>query len=117
LVNGLLRWMISRIFFSITGRSSVERPVNGSVALEVVVEAVLDHRADGHLRARPQLLHGFCHHMGRIVPDQLQGARIIAGDDTEIGIFVDGIGEVLKTCLTTFPNATVSMPVYRVPRD
>jgi hypothetical protein len=73
--------MISRIFFSITGRSS---GVNGSFAvgmhaLEIVIEAVLDHRTDGHLRARPQLLHGLGHHMRGIVPDQLQRARIGRG--------------------------------------
>ena len=33
------------------------------VAEEVVVEAVLDHRADGDLRARPQRLHRFGQHM------------------------------------------------------
>ena len=50
------------------------------VAEEVVVEAVLDHRADRHLRARPQRLHGFGQHMRGVMPDQLQRARVVAGD-------------------------------------
>ena len=45
------------------------------VAEEVVIEAVLDHRADGDLRARPQRLHGFGQHMRGVMPDQLQRAR------------------------------------------
>jgi hypothetical protein len=49
------------------------------VALEIVIETVLDHRADGDLRARPQLLHGFGHHMRRIVPDQLSSASGYGG--------------------------------------
>ena len=45
------------------------------VAEEVVIEAVLDHRADRDLRARPQRLHRFGQHMGGVMPDQLQRAR------------------------------------------
>ena len=53
--------MISRIFFSMTGKSS---GVKGVVAIEVVIEAVLDHRADGDLRAGKKLLHRLGQHMG-----------------------------------------------------
>ena len=42
---------------------------------EVVVEAVLDHRADRHLRAGPQRLHGFGHDVRGVVPDQLERFR------------------------------------------
>jgi hypothetical protein len=42
------------------------------VPLEVVVEAVLDHRTDGDLRRRPQLLHRLGEHVRGIVPDQLE---------------------------------------------
>src|SRR5438105_11252516 len=52
----------------------------GFVAEEIVIEAVLDHRADRHLRAWPERLHGFGQHMGGIMPDQLQRARVVAGD-------------------------------------
>ena len=64
------------------------------VAREVVIETVLDHRTDGHLRARPQRLHRFGEHMGGIVPDQLQRARVFARDEFDFGIFLDGVGEI-----------------------
>ena len=64
------------------------------VAEEVVIEAVLDHRADGHLRARPQRLHGFGEHMGGVVPDQLQRAGVVAGDEFDSGVVLDRIGEI-----------------------
>ena len=50
---------------------------------EVVEEAVLDHRADGHLGAGPQRLHGFRHHMRGVVPDQLQRFGIGARHDLD----------------------------------
>ena len=56
------------------------------VAEEVVIEAVLDHRADGDLRARPQRLHRFGQHMRRVMPDQFQRARIVAVDQFDLGV-------------------------------
>ena len=64
------------------------------VAEEVVIEAVLDHRADGDLRARPQALHGLRQHMGGVVPDQLQRARVLAADEFDLGVALDRVGEV-----------------------
>ena len=64
--------------------------------VEVVEEPVLDHRADGHLRAGPQRLHGFRHDVRGIVTDQLQRLRIGAGDELDRDILVDGVGEVRK---------------------
>ena len=64
------------------------------VAEEVVIEPVLDHRADGHLRARPQRLHGLRQHMRGVVPDQFQRARIVAVDELDLRIGFDRIGEV-----------------------
>ena len=83
--------MISRIFFSMTGRSS---GVNGCVAVEVVEEAVVDHRADGHLGAGPQRLHRLRHHVRGVVPDQLQRARVFARQEFDLGVLLDRIGEV-----------------------
>ena len=54
------------------------------IAEEVVVEAVLDHRADGDLRAGPQRLHGFGQHMRGVVPDQFQRARVLARDEFDL---------------------------------
>ncbi|MGY3118969.1 hypothetical protein ACVWXQ_002906 [Bradyrhizobium sp. S3.14.4] len=64
------------------------------VAEEVVVEAVLDHGTDGDLGARPQRLHGFGEHVGAVVADQLERARIVAVDQLDLGIGFDGIVEV-----------------------
>ena len=64
------------------------------VAEEVVIEAVLDHRADGHLRARPQRLHGFGQHMRAVMPDQFQRARVVAVDEFDLRIARDRIVEV-----------------------
>ena len=66
----------------------------GLVAGEVVIEAVLDHRTDGHLRSRKELLHGFREHVRGIVPDQLQRARILAVEELDLGILGDRIGEI-----------------------
>ena len=64
------------------------------VARKIVIESVLDHRADGHLRARPQVLHGFGQHMGGVVPDQFQRARIVARHELDFGVFFDFVGEI-----------------------
>ena len=64
------------------------------VAEEVVIEAVLDHRADGDLRARPQRLHGFRQHMRGVMPDQFQRARIVAVDQLDLRIARNRIVEV-----------------------
>ena len=64
------------------------------VAEEVVIKAVLDHRADGHLRARPQRLHGFGQHVRGVVPDQLQRARVVAVDEFDLGVALDRVGEI-----------------------
>ena len=53
--------------------------------LEVVVEAVLDRRADRHLGPRVQLLHRLGHHVGGVVADQLQGLGVAVGEDRDLG--------------------------------
>ena len=64
------------------------------VAEEVVIKTILDHRADGHLRARPQRLHRFRHDVRGVVPDQLQRARVVAVDEFNFGVALDRIGEI-----------------------
>ena len=61
---------------------------------EVVIEAVLDHRADRHLRLRPQRLHRLRHHVRGVVPDELERFRVGAGDEFDLGVGGDRIGEV-----------------------
>ena len=64
------------------------------VAREVVIEAVLDRRADGHLRAGEKLLHRHGEHMRRVVPDQLQRFRVFLGDDADLRVVLDGAEQV-----------------------
>jgi hypothetical protein len=61
---------------------------------KVVKEAVLDHGADGHLRARPQRLHGFGHHVRRIVTNELQRFGVCARHDFHGRIGGNGICEI-----------------------
>ena len=56
------------------------------VAREVVIEAVLDHRADGDLGAGIELLHRLGHDMRRVVADQLERLRIVARKEFDRGV-------------------------------
>ncbi len=64
------------------------------VAEEVVIEAVLDHRADGDLGAGPQRLHRLGQHVGGVVADELERARVVAGQELDLGVLADRVGEV-----------------------
>ena len=66
------------------------------VAEEVVVEAVLDHRANRDLRSWPERLHGFGENVRRVVADQFERAGIVARYELERSVVVDRIGEVRK---------------------
>ena len=63
-------------------------------AVEIVVEAVGDDRSDGDLRVGPDLLHGLGQHVRAIVADQLQRARVVAGDDLDCRIRLDRARQV-----------------------
>ena len=64
------------------------------VSEEVVIKSVFDHRADGHLRARPQRLHGFRHDVRGVVADQLKRARVLARHELDFSVVLDGVGEI-----------------------
>src|SRR5262249_3305881 len=64
------------------------------VAEKVVVKAVLDHRADGDLGPGPKRLHGFGEHVRGVVPDELQRARILAGEELDLRIALDGVAQI-----------------------
>ena len=66
------------------------------VAEEIVIEAVLDHRANGDLSAWPKRLHGFGENMRCVVADQFERAGIVASYELERSVVVDRIGEVGK---------------------
>ena len=64
------------------------------VAGEVVVEAVLDGRADGDLGAGKQGLHRFGEHVGAVVADHLQRIVVATGDEHHRGIGGDFGAEI-----------------------
>ena len=66
----------------------------GLIAGEVVIEAVLDRRADGHLSARIKLLHRLGQKMRRVMADQFQRLVILLGDDADMGVLLDGPEQV-----------------------
>ncbi len=57
---------------------------------EVVVEAVVDHRTDGHLRAWEEALHGLAEQVRRGVAEDVQRLGALLGDDLEGRVVVDG---------------------------
>ena len=64
------------------------------VAGEIVIEAVVDHRADGDLRAGIELLHRLGHDMRGVVADQLERLGIVAREEFDGGVGLDGRLEV-----------------------
>ena len=48
------------------------------VASKVVIKSVFDDRPDGDLCAGPKILHRFSEHVGGVMPDQLERARVFA---------------------------------------
>ena len=73
----------------------------GFLAGKVVVEAVLDGRADRDLRVGVQLLHGFRHHMRRIVAQQLEAVRRAARDDLDRRVVLDGPRQIPQLSVYT----------------
>ena len=79
----------------------------GLVAREIVVEAVLDHRADGDLRAGIELLHGLRHHMRRVMADQLERLFVLAREEFDRGVGLDGSGEVGELAVEAHRHAAL----------
>ena len=77
------------------------------VAREVVIEAVIDHRPDGHLRAGIELLHGLRHHMRRVVADQLERLLVLAREEFDRGVGLDGGGEVGQLAIEAHRHAAL----------
>ncbi len=61
---------------------------------EVVIEAVVDHRADRHLGLGEQLLDGIGQQVRRAVADDLEAVGILVGDDRERRIGLDAVARV-----------------------
>ena len=56
---------------------------------EVVVEAVVDHRTDGDLSVRKQLLDGISQQVRRGVADQVQAVGVLGRHDGQTGVALD----------------------------
>ena len=61
---------------------------------EVVVEAVVDHRADRDLRAREQALHGLRQQVRGGMAQHVERVGMLVGDDLERGVVVDAVAGV-----------------------
>ncbi len=75
---------------------------------EVVIEAVLDHGADRDLRLRPQRLHRLRHDVRGVVPDELERFRVRAGDEFDLGVSGDRVGEVGKLAVEAHGHRALS---------
>ena len=62
----------------------------GRIAGKVVIESVVDGRADGHLGTGIKRLHRHGEDMRRVVADQLQRLVVFLGDDAHLGVVLDG---------------------------
>ena len=65
-----------------------------SLIREVVIKAVVDHRADGHLRIGEQLFDGVGQEMGCGVANQVQTIGVLGGDDGQTAVLGDGVAGV-----------------------
>jgi len=78
--------------------------------MEVVIEAVLDIRPDGHLGAWIELLHRLSQHMGGVMADQLQRLGRRPCDDSDVGIMLDRQVEILHMPSTLAASAFFASP-------
>ena len=78
--------------------------MNGSGAMEIVIEPVLDHWADCDLRIRPERLHRLGQHMRGVVADELERAGIVARNELERRISIDGVGKIDKLAVADRGN-------------
>ena len=70
--------------------------------MEIIVEAVFDHRTDRHLRAGKKLLNGLRHDMCCVMPDQIDCARILPRDDLDAGIIIDRPHQIGKLAVKRY---------------
>ena len=66
----------------------------GALVGNVVVEALVDHRADHHLRRRIELLHRVADQVGRRVADDFQALVVLGRDDLQLGVVVDQVAGI-----------------------
>jgi len=59
---------------------------------KIVVKAVLDDRADRHLRVREKLFDGVREQVGARVADHIEAVAVLVRHDRDIGIGIDDVG-------------------------
>ena len=65
-------------------------------ASEIVIESVFGGRAEGDLGFGIELLDRLGHHMRRVVAQDVEPVRLVAGDDRDRGVMVDDRREVAR---------------------
>ena len=88
-----------------------------SAAGEVVVEAVLDGRADGHLCLGIQLLDGLGHDVCRVVPQQLEPIGRRARHDLDPCVVLDRQRQVFQRTVNPHGDRVALEARADAPRD
>ena len=70
----------------------------GHLDVEVVVEAVVDRRADAEPGLRPDVLHGLGHHVRGGVPQDVVPVGAVDGHALDLVAVLELVGEVLELC-------------------
>ncbi len=89
----------------------------GTLVGKVVIKAVLDDRADGHLRLREQLLHRLRQQVRRGVADDLEPIGILVGHDGETGVLGNDIGGVDQPAIHARGERRLAQPRANAARD
>ncbi len=87
----------------------------GPVDLEVVVEAVLDRRADAELRLGELLLHRLREHVSGGVPDDAAAVLGVGADGLDLDILIRHPGEVRSAPSASRTTTIVSGPLSGSP--
>ncbi len=89
--------LLRELGHALLDRREVLRRERALVA-EVVVEAVLDHRADRHLRVGKQLLDRVGEQVRRRMADDVEAFRVLVGDDRDVGVAIDDDTTCRRAC-------------------
>ena len=65
-----------------------------ALGVDVVVETLVDDRADHHLGVRVQLLHRMADQVRAAVADDLHALLVLRGDDAQAGVMVDDVAGI-----------------------
>ena len=88
-----------------------ERVIN----VDIIIEAVLDHRADCHLGIGIKLLEGMPEQMGTGVADNLHAFLVLRGDDGEGCVALNRIAGIAQLSVHLSCNAGLCKPGADVP--